>query len=198
MGAVRSPRPVNLFCGLISNDPGLMKRAVRLLEQHQGPTDVVSEIWPFDMTEYYTAEMGEDLQRQFVSFARLIEPGELPSIKILTNSLERRVNHDLGLPEEQRRVNLDPGYLTLSKIVLATTKDFSHRLYLGNGIYAESTLHFENGRWVAWPWTYPDYADERYHAFFEQLRESYRAKLSQASDQCGPRPRSGDGGGQHA
>jgi len=178
MGAIRSPSPVNLFCGLISNDPDLMMRAVRLLEQHQGPTDAVSELWPFDQTHYYTAEMGEGLQRQFVSFAKLIDPGQLASIKILTNSLERRINYELGLPEDQRRVNLDPGYLTLSKVVLATTKDYSHRLYLGSGIYAESTLHYESGRWVAWPWTYPDYADTRYHAFFEHLREQFKAKLN--------------------
>lgn len=198
MGAIRSPRLVNLFCGLISSDPDLMKRAVRLLEQHQGPTDAASELWPFDMTDYYMAEMGEDLQRQFVSFARLIEPGGLPSIKVLTNTLERRVNHDLGLPEEQRRVNLDPGYLTLSKIVLATTKDFSHRLYLGNGIYAESTLHFENGHWTAWPWTYPDYAGPRYHGFFEQLRENYKSKLTQAAERGGAGGLGGGDGGRRA
>lgn len=177
MGAIRSPRPVNLICGLISNDPDLMVRAVRLLEQHQGPTDAVSELWPFDDTDYYAVEMGEALQRQFVSFARLIDPGELPGIKVLTDSLERRVNYELGLPEDRRRVNLDPGYLTLSKLVLATTKDYAHRLYLGNGIYAESTLHYEHGHWAAWPWTYPDYAGPRYHAFFERLREQYKGKL---------------------
>lgn len=178
MGAIRPPRPVNLICGLISNDPDLMTRAVRFLVQHQGPTDAVSELWPFDDTDYYTLEMGENLQRQFVSFERLIDPGQLATVKRLTNELERRINYDLGLPENQRRVNLDPGYLTLSKIVLATTKDFSHRLYIGSGMYAESTLHFEAGRWQAWPWTYPDYAGPRYHAFFEQLREAYKDKLN--------------------
>lgn len=178
MGVVRSPGPVNLICGLISNDPDLMARAVRLLAQNQGPVDAVSETWPFDYTEYYTVEMGEGLQRQFVSFERLIDPGELPGIKLLANSLERRVNYDLGLPEDQRRVNLDPGYLTMSKVVLATTKDFSHRLYLGSGIYAESTLHYEGGKWHPWPWTYPDYAGPRYHGFFEQLREAFKAKLN--------------------
>lgn len=187
MGVARSPRPVNLICGLISNDPDLMTRAVRLLEQHHGPTDAVSELWPFDDTDYYNVEMGEGLRRQFVSFERLIDPGQLSSIKILTNSLERRVNYDLGLPEDQRRVNLDPGYLTLSKLVLATTKDFSHRVYLSNGIYAESTLHYEDGGWMAWPWTYPDYAGPRYHGFFNLLREQLKAKLNA--------PRSTPGGG---
>lgn len=180
MGVVRPPRPVNLICGLISNDPDLMARAIRLIEQHQGPVDAVSEVWPFDFTDYYTVEMGEDLKRQFVSFERPIDPMLLSSIKLLTNEFERRVCYDLGLPEQQRRVNLDPGYLSLSKIVLATTKDYSHRMYVGNGIYAESTLHYEGGGWIAWPWTYPDYASPRYHGFFDQVRELYRAKISKS------------------
>ena len=162
MGFVRSPRPVNLVCGLVSSDPDLMARAVRLLEQRQGPRDAASEVWPFDYTDYYAVEMGENLQRQFISFAQLIDPGALAGIKVLANELERRVNLDLGLPEEQRRVNIDPGYLTLAKLVLATTKDYSHRMYIGQGIYAESTLHYEHGQWIAWPWTYPDYAGPRY------------------------------------
>ena len=178
MGVVRPARPVNLICGLISNDPDLMARAVRLLVDHQGPTDAVSEVWPFDFTDYYDAEMGDDLQRQFVSFERLIDPGQLSSIKRLSNELERRVCYELGLPEYQRRVNLDPGYLSLSKLVLATAKDYSHRVYIGSGIYAEPTLHYEDGHWKGWPWTYPDYASPRYHTFFDHIRELYRAKLN--------------------
>jgi hypothetical protein len=185
MGAIRSLKPVNLICGLISSDPDLMTRAVKLMTQHQGATDAVSEVWPFDYTDYYAVEMGEGLLRQFVSFAQLIDPAQLAGIKILTNNLERRINYDLGLPEEQRRVNLDPGYLTLSKLVLATTKDYSHRLYIGSGIFAESTLHYENGHWMAWPWTYPDYGGTRYHPFLTQVRELYRAKLNARSEQQG-------------
>jgi hypothetical protein len=179
MAAVRSPRPVNLICGLISSDPDLMARAVRLLEEYQGRCDALSDTWVFDKTDYYTVEMGEGLLRRFVSFEQLIDPGQLSSIKLLTNGLERRVCHELGLPEDQRRVNLDPGYITLSKLVLATTKDFSHRVYVGGGIYAETTLHFENGHWIAWPWTYPDYAGPQYQAFFEHVRELYKAKLNE-------------------
>lgn len=178
MGAIRSPRPVNLICGLISNDPDLMVRAVRLLKGYVGDTDAVSGLWPFDTTDYYALEMGEDLQRQFVSFERLIDPGQLAGLKMLTNDIEKRICRDLGLPDDRRQVNVDPGYVTLSKLVLATTKDYSHRIYLGNGIYAESTMHYEKGAWVAWPWTYPDYADTRYHAFFEEVRERYRRKLN--------------------
>lgn len=178
MGAIRPARPVNLICGLISNDPDLMARAVQLLKQHAGPVELTSNLWPFDSTQYYEPEMGDNLQRRFVSFERPINPQELPAIKTLTNQLEARICDDLALPPEFRRVNLDPGYLTLSKLVLATTKDYSHRLYLREGIYAESTLHYENGGWVAWPWTYPDYADGRYFGFFDQVRELYKDKIN--------------------
>lgn len=191
MGAIRSPRPVNLFCGLISNDPDLMARAVRMLEGYYGQVDAASALWSFDSTDYYELEMGEDLQRQFVSFERLIDPGDLAHVKALTNELERRICYEVGLPADQRRVNLDPGYLSLSKLVLATTKDYSHRLYLREGIYGESTLHYEAGRWVAWPWTYPDYAADRYHAFFEQMREGYKAKLN--AREAEPPPTEGSG-----
>lgn len=178
MGVIRPARPVNLVCGIISSDPDLMTRAARLLSQHAGPADEVSELWPFDLTDYYELEMGADLQRQFVSFEKLIDPAELVHLKLLTNDLEKRICHDCALPETQRAVNLDPGYLSLSKLVLATTKDYSHRIYLRDGIYAESTLHYEDGAWRAWPWTYPDYADARYHAFFNRIRERLRSKLN--------------------
>lgn len=179
MGAIRSPKPVNLFCGLISNDPDLMARAVRMMKEHIGPTDEVTELCPFDMTEYYIAEMGEDLQRQFVSFDKLIQPDEIVYLKTLTNQLETRIVRDLGLPEDRRLVNLDPGYITLSKLVLATTKDFSHRVYLRDGIYAEVTLRYTDGKWTPWPWTFPDFADDRYHAFFDRIRQRYKAKLTE-------------------
>src|SRR5439155_13741129 len=121
MRAIRRVKPVNLICGLISNEPDLMPRAVQLLSEHAGPTDEISELWPFEDTDYYVVEMGENLQRRFVSFERLIDPVELPYIKTLANQLEKRVCADLALPTERRRVNMDPGYLTLSKVVLATT-----------------------------------------------------------------------------
>jgi hypothetical protein len=178
MGAIRPPRPVNLICGFISSDVDLIVRAIRLLSEHVGPTDEVSEIWPFDFTNYYEGEMGENLQRQFASFARLIDPVEMAAIKILTNQIEARICDDLALPTDQRVVNLDPGYITTAKLVLATTKDFGHRVYLRDGIYAESTLHYVGNRWESWPWTYPDYGSGRYHPFFDRVRERFKAKLA--------------------
>jgi hypothetical protein len=178
MAVIRSPRPVNLICGLISNDVDLMARAAQLMSRHFGPIDLTSDVWPFDQTDYYVPEMGEGLQRRFVSFEPTIDPGRLAWIKITTNELESQMTRDCGLPEDRRLVNLDPGYIALSKLVLATTKNGSHRVYLREGIYAESTLNYREGKWAHWPWTYPDYADERYHDFFEQVRSNYRKKLT--------------------
>jgi hypothetical protein len=186
MGAIRSPRPVNLICGFISNDADLMQRAIRILTQYYGPTDTVSETWPFDDTDYYEPEMGTDLLRQFASFAELIDPSRLASIKVHTNEVENRIGYECGLPPGQRPVNLDPGYIELSKLVLATTKNGSHRIYLRDGIYAESTLHYREGKWRSWPHTYPDYASGRYDAFFEDLRNRYRIKLDALGETTRP------------
>lgn len=180
MGRIKPPRPAKLFCGLISSDPDLMARARGLLDKQIGKIEAVSDIWPFDQTDYYKDEMGPNLKRQFVSFAGLIQVDRLPDIKRLTNQIEQRIADEVLDPEIPRPVNLDPGYLTLSKLVLATTKDYSHRLYLQNGIYAEVTLHYEAGGWHAWPWTYPDFAAPTYHAFFTQLRETLKEQLQSA------------------
>lgn len=174
MGHISPPKPAKFICGLISSDPDLVARARGLLAKQVGPIDVVSDIWPFDQTDYYKQEMGENLKRQFVSFAGGMQVDRLPEIKRMTNQIEQRIAGEVLDPEIPRPVNLDPGYLTLSKIVLATTKDFSHRLYLEGGIYGEVTLYYKGGAWHSWPWTYPDYGAPTYHDFFTQLRESLK------------------------
>lgn len=181
---------VKLFCGLIFGDEGLARRAVQLLGKRFGTIDMASDVWPFDATDYYEPEMGPNLKRQFVAFERLIDPGRLVEIKQETNALEAKLCDDAGTPPEFRLVNLDPGYIELSKLVLATTKNYSHRLYLGGGIFGEVTLHWHDDAWRAWPWTYPDYASDRYHAFFTQVREQLRDQLaaSTAPDDRQERP----------
>ena len=114
--------------------------------------------------------MGPDLLRQFVSFEPLIDPGRLAEIKRETNELERRIADDAAALEIERPVNIDPGYVTPDKLVLATTKDRAHRIYLSSGIYAEVTLVYARGAWQPLEWTYPDYRKPEYHAYFEQLR----------------------------
>jgi len=121
--------------------------------------------------------MGAPIYRYFLSFKKLIEPSEIAAAKVKTNELEPAFASDY--PNIRRPINLDPGYLEQSKIVLASTKNFYHRLLISGGIYAEVTLHFEEGAWQSFPWTFPDYKTNRYHPFLTALRDLYRNQLSQ-------------------
>ncbi len=176
MGTPRPAHPVKLFAGLLSGDVDLLRRARQLLTRRLGPVDLESEVWPFDHTEYYVAEMGPDLRRWFLSFATLVPADQLPEIKLETNAVEAQIAADCLLPDISRPVNIDPGYIDLTKLVLATTKDRGHRIYLGQGIYAEVTLQYAQGAWQTLPWTYADYASPAYHAFFTQLRDNLRQR----------------------
>lgn len=138
-----------------------------------------SDIWPFDLTDYYEAEMGPGIKRRFLSFERLIQPDALAQIKHETNRIEDEIAQQCLALELPRPVNLDPGYIDLGKLVLATTKDRSHRIYIGQRIYAEVTLHFTQGRWEPWPWTYPDYRQAEYHEFFMRVRQTLLAQRRQ-------------------
>ena len=177
MGTVKPPPHAKLFCGLLASDLELMRLAIRRLRTHFGPIDLESEVWPFDQTNYYRVEMGDDIRRRFVFFEELISVERLGEIKCLTNDLETRICDDTLRPHDRRPVNIDPGYMTLSKIVLATTKDYAHRIYVDRGIYAEVTLHYESGVWCPYPWTYPDYAADTYRACFESARRKLKEQL---------------------
>ena len=168
---ISSPRPVKLFVGMLAGSIELFEIAQAEMASTFGTADVASEVIPFDFTDYYADEMGPNLLRKFVGFSRPINPKDLASAKLFTNDLEERISEQLG--SERRLVNLDPGYVSLSKLVLASTKDYSHRIYLGDGIFAEVTLHFSHNRFNPWPWTYPDYKSEAYLRFFEDMRGRY-------------------------
>ena len=179
MGQVRSPRPVLLLVAVFSRHREVIAQARTLLEAHFGPVALESELFDFRQTDYYTASMGPDLKKQFFAFQELIDPGDLPGIKLQTNRWEEELQA-AGRYEEPRVVNIDPGYLELSKLVLASTKDHAHRIYLAEGIFAEVTLHYRRkSGWECWPWTYPDYAQAEYHAFFDRCRRWYKQRLEQ-------------------
>jgi hypothetical protein len=172
MGTAREPLPVKLIASLLTGDPALLEEVKGVLAKAFGPIDFESKLMPFDHTDYYTPEFGPGLQRQIVTFERLVDPGDLPAIKWQTNDLEWSLALD-----GRRQVNVDPGYVSLGKMVLASTKDHAHRLYLGQGIYGEVTLTYQQGGFRPWPWTYPDYASDAYCALFEQIRARYKAQL---------------------
>jgi len=172
MGTIKQPRPVKLIASIFSGDEMLLAVARGALAKHFGPMDRQSDVFPFDHTAYYAPEFGEGLVRQVVAFRDLISPDSLAEIKRATNELERTWTVD-----GRRCVNLDPGYVSLSKLVLATTKNYSHRIYLGQGIYAEATLRYKQGAFHPWEWTYPDYASPRYLELFAQIRTIYLEQL---------------------
>jgi len=172
MGKVESPYPVKLICGLLAGDPLDLSRAKEVLIERFGPIDHESKIIPFDFTVYYQKELGPDIIREYISFTDLIDPGELAETKLITNRMEEEELSEDGV----RKVNLDPGYLDLSKMVLATTKDATYRVYLASGISGQSTYYFEAGTYHPWPWTYADYRSDIAIAFFNRVRGSYKRR----------------------
>ena len=170
VGEIQPVRPVKLFCGMIAADGEVMLRAREALARLYGAVDLESEPIPFDFTDYYQEEMGGGLVRKLIAFDPLIDPGRLAEIKVRTNDLERKL---AATPGGRRRVNLDPGYVDASKLVLATTKALAHRVYVGRGIYAEVTLTFRKKGCAYFDWTYPDYRSGRYTAFLLEIRRRY-------------------------
>jgi len=153
---------------MISSRRELFDEAIRHLTESFGPVDHVSEIMDFDLTDYYDEQMGTPLYRQFVSFSGAVEPDALVEAKHTTNRIETRLAERAGAPP--RPINLDPGYLAASKLVLASMKDFSHRIYLGRGVYGDLTLIYRKGGWRKLAWTFPDYASGRYDSFLTEAR----------------------------
>lgn len=170
MAKPKFPKPVVLVAGIMARDREILKEARKELSLLFGPTALESPIFPFDFTRYYEEEMGPGLVKQFVAFRRSIRPEDLASIKLATNALELSMATKEG-GRLRRRANVDPGYVTPSRLVLATTKDRPHRIYIGKGIYAEVTLIFRRGTWTPLDWTYPDYRTELALDFFLRVRE---------------------------
>lgn len=177
--AVPGPVPlVKLICGMLSSDARRFAEATRRLVDAFGPVEHTGEIMDFDSTDYYQESMGGPLLRQFVSFERLIPADKLAAAKLLTNDLE--VDFAAAEPDGPARpVNLDPGYVAEPKLVLASMKDFPHRIYISGGVYAEVTLVFRRDGWQALEWTFPDYASGRYDEFFTRARSALRAQLKE-------------------
>ena len=175
MGQVQPHRPVLAILAAFSRRPEALDWAKRRATEAWGAIALESEAFVFDDTAYYEREMGTGLRKVFLAFERLIDPAELAARKLAANAWEEEFRAAGDAPEP-RPLNHDPGYLTEAKLVLATTKDRDHRLYLDRGIYAEVTLHFHRGQWRPRDWTYPDYRRSEYHRFFDRCREYYRER----------------------
>jgi hypothetical protein len=166
---------VKLVVGMLGREEAFAA-AEGALRRRFGRIDFESEVIPFTWSDYYAREMGAGLMRKFVSFGRLIRPERLRGIKLWTVKLEAELSE-----EGRRRVNLDPGYLDLARLVVATRKDQAHRIALGRGVFAEVTLRFERGRFRPWEWTYADYRTEEYAAALARIRSIYREQVRRAS-----------------
>ena len=173
------PRPASrakLIIGFLVNAPSLARPIIDTLGEAFGPLDMVSPWLPFDYTDYYTREMGGPLRRRLLVYKTLVTQDRLPACKHITNRIETAWSVD-----GRRRVNIDPGILLPERFVLATGKNFAHRIYLGQGIYADLTLIFRKGGFQSLPWTYPGYADAELQAFLTRARRKLRLDLKAAA-----------------
>jgi hypothetical protein len=172
MGTPAEPTPAKYFVGLLSADAELLSTVEQDLAETLGLIDARSEIFPWDASRYYENEMGRGLLRRFLSFLPLASPEELAAVKLKTQRTEANYSNGMG-----RRVNVDPGYVDVAKVVLASTKNAGHRLYLRSGIYAETTLLYYKAAFQPCHYTYPDFRWPQTLAFLHSVRDSYLEQL---------------------
>ncbi|MCL2799490.1 MAG: DUF4416 family protein [Endomicrobia bacterium] len=175
MGKINEPNFVKLFCGIITSGRDLTEKALAELEKKFGTADFTSKTLSFnDYSDYYNSEMGDSLTRFWVSFERLISAEDLACVKVWANSLEDSLSVD-----GKRKINIDPGYITPANVVLASTKDFSHRIYLKDGIYGEVTTIYKKSGFIKLPWSYPDYMSETAAEFLYAARLKLLVQLKE-------------------
>ena len=173
MGRIHKHLPVKLFSAITYHQSFDTQSLFSLMKLKFSEIEIKSESYNFSaFTDYYKNEMGEELRKLFIVFASLIDPVELPSIKLETNKVETEL-----LEGANRQVNIDPGYITQAKLVLATTKNYSHRIYLGEGIFGDLHMQFSKGSFIPQPWTYPDYRQKNMIEFFNRVRQRYLEQL---------------------
>ena len=163
------PDRVKFFIGILLSDKKLLKKATCFIEEKFGEIDYTSPDFNFNVSDYYKDEMGSPILRKFVSFANLINPGELAKIKIKTNEIENLLSVN-----NKRKINLDPGYMDLNKVVLASAKYNGQKIYLDHGIYADPTLWYEKGSFHTYPYSFPDFKTGEYLEAFVKIRALYK------------------------
>ncbi len=172
MGKIKKVIPVKLISSVIYSREDILENVFNELNKKIGEIELITDRFLFNHTNYYSKEMGEKLYRKFIIFKGLFNRENLAQIKIDTNTIEESFTID-----DNRQVNLDPGYLTLENFILFTTKNYTHRIYLEKGIYADLTLIFENKQFNNLPWTYPDYASTEIKNLLKEIREKYKNEL---------------------
>jgi hypothetical protein len=176
LGVVKSYVPEKLVMGILISDLDMLRGLKLKLKAIWGELDSCTEAVEFNYTDYYNAEMGSPLYRIFCSFSTLVNPEHLAKIKLKSNEVENRFIRGSG-----RVINLDPGILSQSKFILATTKNNAHRIPMSLGIYGELTLQYRNGEFRDLEWTYPDYRGQAARQYLLSVRNTYKEQLKSIS-----------------
>ncbi|MEM7008748.1 MAG: DUF4416 family protein [Thermodesulfobacteriota bacterium] len=177
MSQLNEPPYVKLFMGLIYNQAESENTALKKLSAELGEIDYQSPETHFDHSTYYKDEMGEGLLRKLITFKKLIPREQIVGVKAFTNKLEEVFSY-----EDRRSINIDPGYIAYEHVILSTGKGYSHRPYLGSGVYADLTLIYMNDEYKTLNWTYPDYGTKEMRALFKHLRQQYAGQLAEESN----------------
>jgi hypothetical protein len=178
MGEPSPPEPALRLLAAFSRHGEALDWARARGEETWGPVALASPAFDFSQTDYYEATMGPELKKIFFLFADLCDPATVVDAKLQTGDWEHEYTAT-GRHQEPRPLNLDPGYVTSAKLVLASTKDHAHRIYLSRGIYAEVTLYYRDRAWQHHPWTFPDYRRADYQEFFAEARDYLRRRIKQ-------------------
>ncbi len=174
MGKTREYTPEKLIIGVLAVEKMLPETLIQRVVKDFGPVARIDGPYPFDYTQYYNEEMGENIQKYFLTFEQLVSPDRLAEIKEITNLIE-----DEWSIGNKRSINLDPGILSETRYILATTKDRGHRVPLKNGMYAEVTLIYMHKEFQPLPWTYADFCDPTYRILLKEIRKSYIQQIKQ-------------------
>lgn len=174
MGRIKPHLPVKFIAAITYSPQAPLGEIFNRLKALFSEIDLYSDAYPFTFSDYYSNEMGSELSKQIIAFRQLLPAEFLPDYKIATNAIESEY-----AVNENRTVNIDPGYICAAKLVLATTKDYSHRVYLGRGIFADVHLRYRKKRFQVNEWTYPDYRQDQIRQFLEKVREIYLNQLAE-------------------
>lgn len=162
-----------LFSGFLYTDRDNYHKALLALQARFGEVLMESAELTWNYTSYYRDELGEGIIRRFAFFKDPIYQGDIADIKQFTIGVEKEL-----AVSGKRTVNIDPGYMTSAKIVLATTKDYSHRIYLKDNIFAEVTLMYVKGFYEGHRFTYPDFLTTNYQNIFQIARKLLPATIA--------------------
>ncbi|HLA41163.1 MAG TPA: DUF4416 family protein [Candidatus Glassbacteria bacterium] len=166
-------QPVKLFAAMLFRDPERLALARAAMCERYGEEDFAGSAFPFSHTNFYQPEMGAPLYRVFLSFRKLVPPGELAGAKLNSDQIEKA----LAGPEGGRTVNIDPGTIDYQKVVLASFKYQGQKIYLRDGVWADLTLYYRKGGWSSFEWTFPDFKTGDYDGELLEIRRLYKQQM---------------------